>query len=147
MGKLTAVMAMASIGAALLACTERPPSGVNATTARSMAYEPSGSVVRAPLSPPAGYGSPPPLGDLQPPSPAYGNSLDDGADPQSAARSGWRASPRWSAIEGDGCIVVEEDRQSGREADSETPRMKVKNCSKETAGAPASGEILAPADY
>jgi hypothetical protein len=37
----------------------------------------------------------------------YGSAPNEGAEPQMGAREEWRASPRWGAVKGDGCIVVE----------------------------------------
>jgi hypothetical protein len=139
-------MAIASVGAAFSGCTERPQAAVNSPATNSLAYEPSGPVVRSPLSPLAGQTSPPPLGNSQPPFPPYGNSYG-GADPQTAELQGWRASPRWSAIEGNGCIEVEQDGEARREAEGEAPRMKVETCAKEAPGAPAPAETIAPPDY
>jgi hypothetical protein len=153
MRKLSVVVVMALIGAALVACTERPPSSINSTTANAMAYERPAPVVRAPLAPPQGYASPPPLGtspsppspygNSPAPSPLYGNFPDEGADPQTAGL-GWRASPRWSAIEGDGCIEVEEGGQTGHEA-----QMKIEECARQArrGEAPAPAETMAPPDY
>ena len=145
MRKLLAVTVMASAGAALAACTDQPPSSVNSSTTNSLAYERPAPVTRAPLAPPAGYGSsyapPPPLGGPpplgapygSPPAPApYANSAQYGADPQTAAL-GWQASPRWSAVEGDGCIEVEQAGDGGQ--------MKIDRCAKQ---APR-GEVPAPA--
>jgi hypothetical protein len=77
--------------------------------------------------------------------PPYGNSYG-GTDPQSAELQGWRASPRWSAVEGDGCIEVE---QNGRMQTDESARMKVETCAKGTPGDedPAPAETMAPPDY
>ena len=156
MRKLSAVAVMASIGASLFACTERPPSQINSTAANAMAYERPVPVTRTPLAPPAGYGqryaSPPPLGTSQPPplygnspapSPLYGNFPHDGADPHTA-ELGWRASPRWSAIEGDGCIEVEQGGETGYGA-----QMKIERCAKQAprGKAPAPAETMAPPDY
>jgi hypothetical protein len=155
-------MAIASIGCALPACTEPPQPAVNSSATNSFAYEPSGPVARAPLSPLAGsgsqpgYGSPPPHGTSQLPMPPYGNSSEPlppyadsygGADPQTAELQGWRASPRWSAIEGEGCIEVEENRRM-QDGESESARMQVETCAKGSPGgeAPAPAETMAPPD-
>lgn len=57
----------------------------------------------------------------------YGNSRAYGSQGYSGAPdtlSGWQASPRWSAVQGDGCIEVEQDGQSARAAD-----VRVEACS------------------
>ena len=83
----------------------------NAPASRgSLAYEPPAPVIRAPLSPPAGYAS------------AATSSLSNGAD--EAARLGWHASPRWAAIKGNGMLVESEDRPSTSK--SADPRAKFK---------------------
>ena len=75
-----------------------------------LAYETPAPVIRAPLSPPAGYAS------------ATTSSLSNGAD--EAARLGWHASPRWAAIKGNGMLVESEDRLSTSK--SADPRAKFK---------------------
>jgi len=60
----------------------------------------------------------------------YGGS-PQGAEPQMGARDEWRASPRWAAVKGDGCIVVEQDLDAAAQA--EAAKMKVENCSKDDA--------------
>ena len=147
MRKILAIAVMASAGAALAACTDQPPSSVNSSSANSLAYERPAPVTRAPLAPPSGYGSsyapPPPLGAPYgpPPAPApYANSAQADADPQTAAL-GWQASPRWSAVEGDGCIEVEPGGADGQ--------MKIDRCAKQSSRAQplAPTETLAPRDY
>ncbi len=140
-------MAIASVGAAFSACAERPQAAVNSTGANSLAYKPSGPVVRSPLSPLGGHASRPPFGNSQPPLPPYGGNSYGYADQQTAETQGWRASPRWSAIEGNGCIEVEQDGEARREAEGEAPRMRVENCAKEAPGAYAPAETIAPPDY
>ncbi len=172
--RFLAVTAIASIGAALLGCTDDPLSGFNSPPSNSLAYVPPGAVSRAPLAPPSGYaaqpgygpspsygsgqsygappggyappppsygsqapgyGAPPPGGYAPPPSgfgpppsadqrplypPAsapygntynpYGGTYNNGSyAPRSAAVGGWQTSPRWSAVQGNGCVVVEPD--------------------------------------
>ena len=96
-----------------------------------MVYDPAVPVVRAPLSPPAGYASPGATNSPGPLAP-YGGS-PQGAEPQTGARDEWRASPRWAAVKGDGCIVVEQDLDAAAQA--EAAKMKVENCSKDDAEA------------
>ncbi len=156
MGKFLAIALMASAGAALAACTDQPPSSVNSQAANSLAYERPAQVSRAPLAPPSGYGSsyappsgygssyaPPPLGTpygAPPASAPYSNSAQAGSE-QETATLGWQASPRWSAVEGDGCIEVEPGGPDGQ--------MKIDRCAKQLARgqAPAQAETLAPRDY
>jgi hypothetical protein len=143
--KLFAVTVVASVGATLAACTDQPPSSVNSSTANSLAYERPAPVTRAPLAPPAGYGSSyapaPPLGApyRSPPAPApYANPAQYGGDPQTAAL-GWQASPRWSAVEGDGCIEVEQAGQDGQ--------MKIDRCAHQASRRdPAPEGTFAPRD-
>lgn len=172
MRKLSIVVIVASLGATLLACTDQPRSGVNSSATNSLAYERPAPIVRAPLAPAQGYASPPPLGTPPPlgapygnppaPAPLYGSAPQYGADPQTAALDGWRASPRWSAVQGDGCIEVEQAAQPGPGG-----RMKIEPCAgqalrdpvdapgqamvpPETMAPPeamAPGETMAPPDY
>jgi hypothetical protein len=166
--QLFAGMAMVSFAAALVACTERPPAETSATSASSIALERPAPIVRTPLAPAPGYASPPgrggppplgaPYGNSPAPPPLYGTSPDPDADPQTAALDGWRASPRWSAVEGDGCIEVEQTGEPGARG-----QMKIEPCAKqarrgetpalapaETMPAPDAmppGETMAPPDY
>jgi len=144
------LIAIASAGLALAGCSGERFSGsssAGSSASNSYAYEPPGSIARAPLSAPPGYGSqpgygsgygsqpgygspqgyasepgygsgygsqqgygsPPPLGAPS----AYGSSQDYGAA-DTAAPGGWRASPRWSAVQGDGCIEVEQGGQAAQ---------------------------------
>jgi hypothetical protein len=96
----------------LVACSEaRSP---DANTSAPMAYEPSPKIARAPLSPPAGY---PTLQNSQSASP-HGDPLND--EPQPVGK--WHASPLWSAVQGNGCIVVDQDT-------SAQGRVSYENCS------------------
>jgi hypothetical protein len=126
------LIAIASAGLALAGCTGERLSGPSSTgsSASNYAYEPPGSIARAPLSAPPGYGSqpgygsgygsqqgygsPPPLGAPS----AHGNSQGYGSQgygaADTAAPGGWQASPRWSAVQGDGCIEVEQGGQAAR---------------------------------
>jgi len=61
----------------------------------------------------------------------YGSSPSEGAEPQMGARDEWRASPRWAAVKGEGCIVVEQDLDAAAQA--EAAKMNVENCSKDDA--------------
>jgi hypothetical protein len=121
---------MASAAAALAACTDQPRTTVNSSSTNSLAYERPAPVTRAPLAPPTGYASsyasPPPLGApyaaSSPPPAPYSNSARDYADPQTATL-GWQASPRWSAVQGDGCIEVEQEGHDGQ--------MKIDRCAQQ----------------
>jgi hypothetical protein len=88
----------------------------------------------------------PAYGNASGPLPPYGNSYG-GADPQTAEFQGWRASPRWSAVEGDGCIEVEPN--GGMQDAGESARMNIETCAKETPGNKVSppAETMAPPDY
>src|SRR5688500_5866667 len=85
---------------ASLSCSAPGPSPDRSATARAMVFERSAPVVRAPLSPPVGYAS----------SPHLTNPPNQG--PQTEAHGMWRASPRWAAVKGEGCILVEQDQQA-----------------------------------
>jgi hypothetical protein len=146
--KFFAVAVMVFVGASLAACTDQPPSSVNSSSANSLAYERPAPVTRAPLAPPSGYGSgyapPPPLGapygSSSPPPAPYPNAAQDYADPQTATL-GWQASPRWSAVEGDGCIEVAPDGRDGQ--------MKIDRCAHQAGRSevPPPDNTLAPRDY
>jgi hypothetical protein len=145
--KFLAIALMAAAGATLAACTDQPHSSANSGAANALAYERPAPVTRAPLAPPSGYGSAsaplPPLGAPYgaPPAPApYASSAQAEADPQTAAL-GWQASPRWSAVEGDGCIEVEQGGEGGQ--------MKIDRCAKQQGSeqAPAPATSLAPQGY
>jgi hypothetical protein len=126
--KILGVTAAAAVGVALLSCNAPQPSAVDSATTSRLAYDQGAPVVRAPLSPPAGYASPPGPTDSPTPLAPYGSSPNEGAEPQMGAREEWRASPRWAAVKGDGCVVVEQDLEAAAQA--EAAKMKVENCSK-----------------
>lgn len=69
-----------------------------------MGYGPRAQVDRAPLPPPVGYASPP--------SPINRTPANESTGALPADHRGWRASPRWKAVKGDGCIEVEHDLQA-----------------------------------
>jgi hypothetical protein len=129
--KVLVVMATTAVGVALLSCSAPRPSADHSPTTSPMVYEPSAPVVRAPLSPPVGYASPPPLTDSPTPLAANANSIHESAEAQTGAHDAWRASPRWAAVKGEGCIVVERDPQAGFAAQAETAKVRVESCSKE----------------
>lgn len=124
------VTSTTAVGIALLSCTAQP-SAVHSPTATPMVNEHSAPVVRAPLSPPVGYASPPPLPNSPTPLAPYANSPNEDAEPQTSAH--WRASPRWAAVKGEGCIVVEQDPHAKFAAQPEAAKYRVENCSKEDA--------------
>ena len=88
-------------GIALQSCSAQQPSSAPSPTS-STAFEPSSSVVRAPLSPPMGYAAQESFSNAPPPTPY--DPINEGPEPVGK----WRASPRWSAVQGDGCIVVDQ---------------------------------------
>jgi hypothetical protein len=137
MRKVVIVTATMAVGIALLSCTAPQPSAVSPATT-PMANESSAPVIRTPLSPPVGYASM----ALPPNSPTplspYANSPDEGADAQTGAEGVWRASPRWAAVKGDGCIVVDQDAQA---AEAEAAKVRIENCSKKDA------DDLSPAQH
>src|SRR5262245_44043705 len=95
MHRLLICLILAAAGAALAAC------GAPEATAPapSAAYEPRGSIERAPLAPPSGYGSAPMPISPQPGSDANGPP-DAGPAPQGSGDITWKASPRWAEIRG-----------------------------------------------
>jgi hypothetical protein len=131
MRKILVLMATTAVGMASLSCTAPQPSAVSSATTTPMVNEPSAPVVRAPLSPPAGYASPPPLINSPTPLAPYANSPNEGPEPQTAAHGAWRASPRWAAVKGEGCIVVEQDPKAKFGDQEEEGKFRVENCSKE----------------
>jgi hypothetical protein len=133
MRRVLVVTATTAVGIALLSCTAPQPSAVRSLTTPPMVNESSASVVRAPLSPPVGYASPPPLTNSPTPLAPFANSLNEGGESQMPASGAWRASPRWAAVKGEGCIVVEQDPQAKFAAQAEASKARVENCSKEDA--------------
>ena len=125
--KMTVTMAG---GIALLSCTAPPPSAVSPATT-PMANESSGPVVRTPLSPPGGYASNAFAPNSPTPLQPYASSPNDGADAQTGAGGMWRASPRWAAVKGDGCIEVDQYPQAEFATQAEAAKARIENCSKE----------------
>ena len=180
------LIAIASAGLALTACSGERLSGSSSASSaapNSYAYEPPGSIARAPLSAPPGYGpqpgyesgygsqpgygspqgygsqqgygspqayasqpgygsdygsqqgygAPPPLGAPS----AHGNSQGYGSQgygaADTAAPAGWRASPRWSAVQGDGCIEVDQ----GGAGEPGAPGTQVRRCAREAPSYPS----------
>ena len=114
---ITATMA---IGVALPSCDARQPVQSSATI--PLGSEPLAPIVRSHLSPPMGYADPSPLNSSPRPLVPYDN-VPDGSQ---TFPGGWRASPQWAAVQGNGCITVR----------SEASKYRVENCSKEGADDP-----------
>jgi hypothetical protein len=112
LGPLRAVVLVAltsGTGNALQSCYARQTPVVDSSTS-STVHEPLAPVVKTPLAPPLGYS----------PSPLATSTLIP--DPETAGAGEWRASPRWSAIRGDGCIEV-------KPAEDAAGTLSVENCS------------------
>jgi hypothetical protein len=122
--KAFVVMVTSAAGMALLSCSAVQPSAVQSSTS-STVYEPSAPIARAPLSAPVGYASPSPLLNAQTTSPPYASHA---SDPETASFGTWRASPRWAAVKGDGCIVVDQESEAAGAA-----KFRVGNCLEEDA--------------
>jgi hypothetical protein len=111
---------------ALLSCSALQPSAARSSTS-STVYEPSAPIARAPLSAPVGYASSSPPLNAQTTSPPYA-SPHHATDPETASIGTWRASPRWAAVKGDGCIVVDQESEAAGEA-----KFRVGDCLEEDA--------------
>jgi hypothetical protein len=107
-------------GIALLSCSATQPSAVHSSPNPTV-FEPLAPIARAPLSAPVGFASPSPVLS------SANTSSYQPAGQGSTSLGKWQNSPRWAAIKGDGCIVV--DRESAAQAQAAT--LKVTNCSKE----------------
>jgi len=112
-------------GMALLSCSAMQPSTVHSST-NSTVYEPLAPIVRSSLPAPAGYASASAPPNSKTPSPDVFPSEAAGAEAASFGK--WRESPRWAAIKGDGCIVVDQEPA----AQTGTAKFRVDNC--KTAG-------------
>src|SRR5215467_14095191 len=99
----------------LISCSE--PTAVYSPASSRMVYEPSTQIARAPLPPPV----------------PYGGTTDEGSKPKATTPGEWRSSPRWAAVKGQGCIVVEQDAHANF-APAEAAKPKVGNCSKNDLG-------------
>ena len=130
MRKVLIVTVTMAGGIALLSCTAPQPSAVP-PAATPMANESSGPVVRTPLSPPVGYASTAFAPNSPTPLEPYVSSPNDGADAQTGAGGVWRASPRWAAVKGDGCIEVDQYPQAKFATQAEAAKARIENCSKE----------------
>ena len=108
--------------AALVSCSESRPLE---TSSAAMGYDSSTPIARAPLPPTAGYAASPTTAPHEDPLPE---------DIKPAGK--WSASPRWSSVQGDGCIVVDQDRSG--QAGSGNGKLTYENCS---AGKAANDEL------
>ncbi len=130
--KVLVVTAATAIGIALLSCTAPQPSAVDSAKTSQMVYDSAAPVIRAPLSPPAGYASPPPLINSSTPLAPYANSPNERAEPQTAPHQVWRASPRWAAVKGKDRTLVKQDPQAKfKAAQEKAAKVGVENLSKE----------------
>jgi hypothetical protein len=112
-------MLTTATGIALLSCSAAQPSAVNSSI-NSTAYEPLAPIARTPLPAPAGYVS----ASAPPNSTSPDVFPSEAAGAEAASFGKWRESPRWAAIKGDGCIVV--DQESA--AQTGTAKFRVDNC-------------------
>ena len=119
----------AVVGMALSSCSAPPPAPEHPSTTSPMSYEPSAPVVRAPLSPPIGYSSPPSLTNFPTSLTPYGDSPNENVESDPAAH-GWHASPPWAAVQGQGCIVVEQDAKNTNPVQADAAKVKVENSSR-----------------
>lgn len=117
-------MVTSAAGIALLSCSATQPSADNVSSTGST-IEPSAPIVRAPLAAPMGYASPSPHANSQKLPPPHASPYA-GPDPDAASVGAWRASPRWAAVRGDGCVVVHQESNA-----ADRPKFRVANCSEE----------------
>ena len=128
MGKVFVVGAATAVGMALISCSER--AALYSPANSRMLYEPSAPIERAPLAPPAGYASA--ASNAPTPPTLHGRFPNEGAQSMATAPGGWRSSPRWGVVKGQGCIVVDEDTQARlSSAETAKAKAKVETCSKE----------------
>jgi len=123
--KVLVVTATTAVGMGLISCSD--PAAVYSPASSRMAYQPLARIERAPLAPPAGYTSE--ASNVPTPLVPYGGSSDEGSKPKATTPGEWRSSPRWAAVKGQGCIVVEQDAHT-KLAPGEGAKVKVGNCSK-----------------
>ena len=107
------VITTTAFALASLSCSDLRRPAEQPSTTSAMGYEPAGSVARAPLAPPMGYSSP----------------SNESTEAPMTGLGEWRASPRWAAVGGDGCIEVEP-------AEDEAGSFRVENCSEDSAVSP-----------
>lgn len=122
-----------TVGIVLLSCDARQPMADQSSPNMPMGTAPLAPIARSTLPPPVGYASPPPLANSPTPLVPYASSSNGGVESQTAL-GGWRTSPQWGAVKGEGCIVVEQDRQSQFADQSETAKVRVENCPNEDIG-------------
>lgn len=112
-------------GTAQLSCAAQRSSPTPSSTDKTV-YEPSAPLIRAPLPPPENYV--PPAYSANPEAP-YESSLNKAN--REGGLENWVVSPRWTAVQGDGCILVEQDQPHG---EPQSRKFKVKDCSEEEVG-------------
>jgi hypothetical protein len=86
------------VAAAATACISCDAPHADAPSAPSVAYEPRGSIDRAPLAPPAGSASATISDSSSPAGP--GDGFNSASTPTNPEHLMWRSSPRWAAIKG-----------------------------------------------
>jgi hypothetical protein len=123
--KVLVVTATTAVGMGLISCSD--PAAVYSPASSRMVYEPLARIERAPLAPPAGYTSE--ASNVPTPLVPYDGSSDEGSKPKATTPGEWRSSPRWAAVKGQGCIVVEQDAHT-KLPPKQAAKVKVGNCSK-----------------
>jgi hypothetical protein len=123
--KVLIVTATTAVGITLISCSE--PAAVYSPASSRMVYEPSARIARAPLPPLVGYTSE--AGNAPKPLVPYSGTTEEGSKPKATTPGQWRSSPRWAAVKGQGCIVVEQDAHA-KFAPAATAKPKAGNCSK-----------------
>ena len=126
--KALGVTITTAAGIALLSCSALQPSAGDSSSTSLTVYEPSAPIIRAPLSPPMGSSF---QSLARSSAPSVGNTNSRGADLRTPPHGTWRASPRWAAVKGDGCIVVEQNPESKIAAEAHARKFRVENCSQE----------------
>jgi hypothetical protein len=121
--KVLTLAVTSAVCVVLSSCSE-PPSLSSAATSR-MDYEPPTRIERAPLPPPVGYASP---ATESPRAVARSGYSRNHSDAEASTAGKWRSSPRWAAIKGQECIVVEQHAHSKF---AKADNAEVQNCSKE----------------
>jgi hypothetical protein len=133
MRRVLAVAVTMIAGSVLLSCDARQPTAVQPSSPVAVGSEPLAPIARSPLSPPMGYATSGPANSLPTPLVPYSNSSSD-EDESQEAQGGWVASPQWAAVQGKGCIEVEQDpRDDQAGVQSDTPKVRVQSCSNENA--------------
>jgi len=116
--KVLIVTAMLAASAALPSCMTDQAS----ETASAPTFERPAQIDRAPLPPPEGYAA-----DATSAAPVVRyDYTNENLPPETEGRVVWQSSPRWSAVQGNGCVSVDQDAQG---------RYAVANCSPEDAAA------------